>query len=86
MVANPSKFQLTILSKYKRIEKKTCLLVKKTMKSPDTPELLGITPDITINFKRHMQNVTKKITPCHKENNKAKAFFRIRKFLNLEQA
>lgn len=54
--------------------------MKKTMKSPDTPELLGITPDITINFKRHMQNI------CHKENNKAKALFRRRKFLNLEQA
>ena len=43
-------------------------------------ELLGITPDKNINFKRHIQNI------CHKANSKTKALFRIRKFLNLEQA
>ena len=43
-------------------------------------ELLGITPDKNINFKRHIQNI------CHKANSKTKALFRIRKLLNLEQA
>ena len=52
----------------------------KTIKSSDTVELLGITLDKNINFKRHTLNI------CHKANNKTKALFRIRKFLNLEQA
>ena len=47
--------------------------------SLDTVELLGITLNKKINFKRHITNI------CHKANNKAKALFRIRKFLNLEQ-
>ena len=48
----------------------------KTIKSSGTVELLGITLDKNINFKRHIQNI------CHK----TKALFRIRKSLNLEQA
>ena len=52
---------------------------EKTIKSSDTVELLGITLDKNINFKRHTQNI------CHKAN-KTKALFRIRKLLNLEQA
>ena len=52
----------------------------KTIKSSDAVELLGITLDKNINFKRHIQNI------CHKANNKTKALFRIRKFLSLEQA
>ena len=79
MVANPSKFQLMFLSKYKNIEKNMSF-DGKTIKSSDTVELLGITLDKNINFKRHIQNI------CHKANNKTKALFRIRKFLNLEQA
>ena len=51
----------------------------KTIKSSDTVELLGITLDKNINFKRHIQNI------CRKANNKTKALLRIRKFLNLEQ-
>ena len=47
--------------------------------SLDTVELLRITLNKKINFKRHITNI------CHKANNKAKALFRIRKFLNLEQ-
>ena len=66
MVANPSKFQLMFLSKYKNIEKKS--FDGKTIKSSDTIELLGITLDKNINFKRHMQNI------CHKANNKTKTF------------
>ena len=79
MVANPSKFQLMFLSKFKNIEKNISF-DGKTIKSSDTVELLGITPDKNINFKRHIQNI------CHKANNKTKTLFRIRKFLNLEQA
>ena len=52
----------------------------KTIKSSDTIELLGITLDKNINFKRLMQYI------CHKANSKTKPLFRIRKFLNLEQA
>ena len=42
----------------------------KTIKSPDIVELLGVTLDKNISFKRHMQNI------CHKANNKMKALFR----------
>ena len=52
----------------------------KTITSSDTVELLGITLEKNINFKQHIQKV------CHKANKKTKALFRIRKFLNLEQA
>ena len=79
MVANPSKFQLMFLSKYKNIEKKMSL-DGKTIKSSDKFELRGITLDKNINFKRHTQNI------CRKANNKTKALLLIRKFLNLEQA
>ena len=57
MVANPSKFQLISLSKNKNIEEKKRLLMEKPS---DTVELLGITLDKNINFKRHIQNI------CHK--------------------
>ena len=79
MVANPSKFQLMFLSKYKNIEKNMSF-DGKTIKSSDTIELLGISLDKNINFKRHIQNI------CRKANNKTKTLLRIRKFLNLEQA
>ena len=79
MVANPSNIQLMFLSKYQNIEKNMSF-DGKTIKSSDTVELLGITLDKNINFKRHIQNI------CRKANNKTKALLRIRKFLNLEQA
>ena len=79
MVVNPSKFQLMFLSKCKNIEKNMSFN-GKTIKSSDTVELLGITLDKNINFKRHIQN------SCRKANNKTKALLRISKFLNLEQA
>ena len=53
--------------------------MEKAIKPSDTVELLGITLDKNIKFKRHMQNI------CHKANNKTKALLRIRKFLTLEQ-
>ena len=67
------------LSKYKNIEKNMSF-DGKTIKSSDRVRLLGITLDKNINFKRHIQNI------CRKPNNKTKAFLRIRKFVNVEQA
>ena len=55
-------------------------LYRETFTSSDAVELLGITLDENINFKRHIQNI------CQKVNKKTKALFRIRKFLNLERA
>ena len=78
MVANASKFQLMFLSKYKNIDK-NMFFDGKIIKSQDTVELLGITLDKNINFKRHIQSI------CHKANNKTNALFRIRKFPNFEQ-
>ena len=50
MVANPSKFQLMFLSKYKNFEK-NMFFDGKAIKSSDTVELLGINLDKNINFK-----------------------------------
>ena len=66
------------LSKYKSLEKGMIFDVN-TIKSSDTFKLLGIPLDRNTNFKRHRKNI------CCKANNKAKALFRIRKLLNLEQ-
>ena len=52
----------------------------QTIKSSDTAELFRIALDKNINFRRHIQNI------YHKANNKTKALFCVRKFLNLEQA
>ena len=54
----------------------------KTTKSSDTVELLGITLDKNINFKRHIQNICRK---AKKKTNKTNIRLRIRTFLNLEQ-
>ena len=75
MVANPLKFQLMFLSKYKNI-KKNMSFDGKTIKSSDTVELFGITLDKNVSFKRHIQNI------CHKAN-KTKALFRIKKIPKL---
>ena len=47
MVGNPSKFQLMFLSKYKNIEKDMSF-DRKTIKSSDKVQLLGITLDKNI--------------------------------------
>ena len=52
----------------------------KAIKFSDKAELLGITLDKDNNFERYIQII------CHKVNKKTKVLFRIRKFLNLEQA
>ena len=70
ILVNPSKFQLIFLSKYKNIEKNVSF-DGKTIKSSDAAELLGITLDKNIKFKRHIQNI------CHKAKNKTKALLRI---------
>ena len=49
----------------------------KTIKSSDTVKLLWDAPDKNINFKRHIENISRKA------NDKRKALFHIRKFLNL---
>ena len=53
IVANPSKFQLMFLSKYKNIEKNISF-DGKTIKSSDSVELLGITLDKNINFTKYL--------------------------------
>ena len=55
MVANPSKFQLMILSKYKNTEENMSF-DSKTITLSDTFELLGVTLDKNVNFKRHVQD------------------------------
>ena len=56
------------------------LLMEKNIKSSDTVGLFEITLNRNINFKRHIQDI------CHKTNNKTKALFLIRKFVNIEPA
>ena len=56
------------------------LLMEKNIKSSDTVGLFEITLNRNINFKRHIQDI------CHKTNNKTKALFLIRKFVNIETA
>ena len=51
-----------------------------TIKSSGTVDLLGITLDKNINFKRHIENI------CCEENSKTKTDFCIKEFLNQEQA
>ena len=53
IVANPSKFQLAFLSKYKNIKNKMSF-DGKTIKSSDIIYLLEIIRDKNINFKRHL--------------------------------
>ena len=72
MVANPSKFQLMFLSKYKNIEK-NMYFDRQIIKSSNTVELLGITLDKNIIFKQHIQNI------CLKANNESKRSFTYKK-------
>ena len=55
IVTNPSKFQLMILSKYKNTEENMSF-DSKTITLSDTFELLGVTLDKNVNFKRHVQD------------------------------
>ena len=60
--------------------KKNIIFTGNVIKSSDRVELLGTTLGRNINFRPCIEKIY-----C-KANNKVKVFFRIRKFLNLEQA
>ena len=68
MVANPKKFQLMFLVRYKCIEKEMSF-VGKAIKSSITVELLGITLEKYLNFKGHNENI------FYQANNKILALF-----------
>ena len=67
MVAKPKKFQLIFSARNKTIEREVSC-AKKTIKSSNTAELLGVTIDNNINFKSHIENI------CCKANNKIRVF------------
>ena len=70
MVANPKKFQLMFLTRNESIEKGISF-VGKAIKSSSTIELINITLDKSLNFKRYIENI------CCEANNRIKALFRI---------
>ena len=77
--ANPGKFQFMILGKNKRL--KYCLKIRSiTIKESDEVELLGITIDKALNFKKHIENL------CRTAQYKLHALRRIRKYLTLDKA
>ena len=79
MVAKPKKLQLMLSARNKTIEKKMSF-ARRTIKSSNTAELLGVTLDKNINFKSHIENI------CCKAYNKIRALLRARSFLTLEKA
>ena len=77
--ANLGKFQFMILGKNKRL--KYCLKIRSiTIKESDKVELLGITIDKVLNFKKHIENL------CRNAQYKLYALRRIRKYLTLDKA
>ena len=70
MVANPKKFQLMFLARNESTEKGISF-VGKAIKSSSTIELIDITLDKSLNFKRYIENI------CCEANNRIKALFRI---------
>ena len=77
--ANPGKFQFMILGKKKRL--KYSLKIRSiTIKESDEVELLGITIDKALNFKKHIENL------CRNAQYKLHALRRIRKYLTLDKA
>ena len=70
MVANPKKFQLMFLARNESIEKGISFL-GKAIKSSSTVELIDITLDKSLKFKRYIENI------CCEANNRIKALFRI---------
>ena len=70
MVANPKKFQLMFLARNESTEKGISF-VGKAIKSSSTTELIDITLDKSLNFKRYIENI------CCEANNRIKALFRI---------
>ena len=79
MVANASKFKFMFLSKQKNLEK-SMIFDGNIIKSSNTVELLGISLNRNISFKRHVEKI------CCKANTKTKSLFFSEKFLNIDQA
>ena len=77
--ANPGKFQFMILGKKKRL-KHSLKIRSITIKHSDEVELLGITIDKALNFKKHIENL------CRTAQYKLHALRRIRKYLTLDKA
>ena len=77
--ANPGKFQFMILGKKKRL-KYSLKIGSITIKESDEVELLGITIDKALNFKKHFENL------CCTAQYKLHALRRIRKYLALDKA
>ena len=75
--ANPGKFQLMILEKKKRL--KYSQRVKESIKECDEVELLGITIDKALNFKKHIENL------CRTAQYKLHALRRTRKYVILDK-
>ena len=77
--ANPGKFQFMILGK-KNLLKYRLKIGSIIVKESDDVELLGITIDKALNFKRHIENL------CRTAQYKFHALRRIRKYLTLDKA
>ena len=78
MMANPGKFQCTILSK--NTINKSILITNKTIESSKSVKLLGLTIDNKLDFEIHINNIRKVASA------KIKGLGRIRSRLNLSQA
>ena len=76
---NPGNFQFTILGKKKRL-KNSLKIGSITIKEPNQVELLGITIDKALNFKKHIENL------CRTTQYKLHALRRIRKYLTIDKA
>ena len=74
---NPGKFQFMILGKKKRL-KYSLKIGSITIKESEEVELLGITIDKALNFKKHIENL------CRIAQYKLQALIRIRKYLTLD--
>ena len=77
--ANPGKFQFMILEKKKRL-KYSLKIGPITIKESDEVELLGMTIDKTLNFKKDIKNL------CRTAQYKLHALRRIQKYLTLDKA
>ena len=77
--ANPEKLQFMIFEKNNRL-KFSLNIGSVTVKKSDKVELLGITIDKALNFRKHIKNV------CRTTQYKLHVLRRIRKYLTLDKA